>query len=61
MKEITIKDAERIRKQYEYTMYEFSMKLGFSPTAYLYSFNQKRLSRRMQREVSRRYREALRT
>lgn len=52
---ITIKDAEKIREHLGLTKYEFSTKLGYSPTAYQYAFRYNRLSRWMSKEIVRRY------
>jgi hypothetical protein len=52
---ITIQEAERIRKSLGLTEYEFSCKLGYSPTAYQYANKTKKLSRWMAREIVTRY------
>ena len=55
MSEITYQDAERVRKSIGASVYEFSVRLGYSPTAYKYAVDNKRLSRWMAREISIRY------
>ena len=52
---VTIKEAEDIRKSLGLSVYEFSLKLGYSPTAYPYAVKTKNLSRWMAREISTRY------
>jgi hypothetical protein len=52
---VTIHEAEQIRKSLGLSLYEFSTKLGYSPTAYQYAYRYKKLSRWMAREISTRY------
>lgn len=52
---VTIKEAEDIRQSLGFSVYEFSVKLGYSPTAYPYAVKTKNLSRWMAREISTRY------
>jgi hypothetical protein len=52
---VTIQEAEKIRTSLGLTKYEFSCKLGYSPTAYLYAYRYQKLSRWMAREISLRY------
>ena len=55
MSEITVNDAERIRRSMGVSVYEFSVRLGYSPTAYKYAVKKKSISRWMAREISIRY------
>ena len=55
MPDITIRDAEQVRKSLGVSTYEFSVRLGYSPTAYHYAKEKQRLSRWMAREISIRY------
>jgi hypothetical protein len=52
---ITIQEAEKVRNTLGLTKYEFSTKLGYSPTAYQYAYRYSRLSRWMAKEIVRRY------
>lgn len=52
---VTITEAEDIRKSLGLSMYEFSVRLGYSPTAYQYAAKTKKLSRWMAREIATRY------
>lgn len=52
---VTIKEAEDIRKALGLSAYQFSVKLGYSPTAYPYAVRTKNLSRWMKREIATRF------
>jgi len=52
---VTIKEAERIRTTLGLSVYEFSVKLGYSPTAYHYAAKRGRMSKWMAKEVATRY------
>lgn len=53
--QVTLTEAEAIRTSLGLSLYEFSVKLGYSPTAYQYALKYKKLSRWMAREIAMRY------
>ena len=52
---VTLHEAERIRKALNLTEYDFSSRLNMSSSAYRKALLNKKLSRRMQLEISMRY------
>lgn len=52
---VTLHDAERIRRTLGLSVYAFSVRLGYSPTAYHYAQKRGRLSRWMGREIATRF------
>ena len=56
---ISIEDAERIRLAINLNKYEFSVALGYSPTAYLYALDKDWLSRKMAARIEKKYRRML--
>lgn len=53
---LTWKDAERIREKLGDDVYQFSVRIGYSPNAYRFAKAAKKgLSARMAREIWRRY------
>lgn len=52
---LSLRTAEKIRATLKLNPYEFSVRLGYSPTAYPYALKVKKLSRWMQREIAVRY------
>ena len=53
--QVTIDEAERIRTSLGFSTYAFSVKLGYSPTAYAYARRKGKFSRWMAREIAMRY------
>lgn len=52
---LSLRTAEKIRGKLQLNPYEFSVRLGYSATAYPYALKTKKLSRWMQREISVRF------
>jgi len=52
---LTLKDAERIRNEKGLTGEQFSIRLGFSASAYLQALRRGKLSRWMAKEISQRF------
>ena len=52
---LDFKDAERIRQERSLSPEQFSLKLGFSATAYLKAMRRKKISRWMAKEISQRF------
>lgn len=52
---VTIKEAEDIRKSLGLSQYQFSVRLGYSPTAYPYAVRTNSMSRWMKREIATRF------
>ena len=53
---LTLEDAENVRKAKDLTLEQFSIRLGYSATAYRDAMKRGKLSRWMAREISLRFR-----
>lgn len=58
---VSLKDAEKIRDHLGDDVYQFSVRIGYSPNAYRFSKERGSLSKRMAKDIWRRYNHILQT